>query len=50
MHCPIKEKRVKGSFREWINGDYIKLVKTGITTFQELTNSIMKMIGREQDN
>ena len=27
IHCPIKEKRVKGSFPEWINGDYIKLCK-----------------------
>ena len=27
IHCPIKEKRVKGSFPEWINGDYIKLWK-----------------------
>ena len=27
VHCPIKEKRIKGSFPEWINGDYIKLCK-----------------------
>ena len=27
IHCPIKEKRVKGSFPEWISGDYIKLCK-----------------------
>ena len=27
IHCPIKEKRVKGSFPEWINGDYITLCK-----------------------
>ena len=27
QHCPIKEKRIKGSFPEWINGDYIKLCK-----------------------
>ena len=27
QHCPIKEKQMKGSFPEWINGDYIKLCK-----------------------
>ena len=27
QHCPIKEKQIKGSFPEWINGDYIKLCK-----------------------
>ena len=27
IHCPIKEKRVKGSFPEWTNCDYIKLCK-----------------------
>ena len=26
-HCPLKEKRIKGSLPEWINSDYIKLSK-----------------------
>ena len=27
MHCPLKEKRIKGSLPEWISSDYIKLSK-----------------------
>ena len=27
MHAPYKEKQIKGSLPEWINGDYIRLSK-----------------------
>ena len=27
LHCPLKEKRIKGSLPEWISSDYIKLSK-----------------------
>ena len=43
IHCPINV--LNGSMVIILN-----FVKIGITTFQELTNSIMIMIGREQGN
>ena len=27
IHCPLKEKRIKGSLPEWINSGYMKLSK-----------------------
>ena len=44
MHAPYKEKRIKGSLPEWINGDYLK---TEISFFQKHIRQIIPKTGKE---
>ena len=36
MHCPLKEKRIKGSLPEWINSGYMKLLTRAVLGFRGL--------------